>query len=245
MPDADADIRAPFRRPFVAVADIAAQPRVGLISTVLPQPACLPVMIADQADAAAAAGVQIAAHRLAADDVPGEVILVPTEPVRLDVAAEMNALTGIGPVDCRRRCCSTLRVGRTTARNRHGPRAAGCTRRRPYRAPCSSAGWRRSCRAGAVRQTARRWRQVRPVVGLAPNDAGTRAPRSRFRALPPRPTARPAGPSRPSGSVQRICGTRDGPARRSDRRNRRLSMPASESLKFELAWPNSSGPSVP
>src|SRR5689334_6586438 len=55
----------------------------------------------------------------------------------------------------------------------------------------------------------------------------------------------PSRPQSPSGWVQRICGTRAGPPPPIRPPNCRLSIPASESLKFELAWPNSSGPRVP
>ncbi len=88
--------------------------------------------------------------------------------------------------------------------------------------------------AGIVGSSLRRWRYT-PAPGDQISVSGLSAATDR-------------APSRPypaSGWVQRICGTRDGPPPPIRPPNSRLSMPASESLKFELAWPNSNGPRVP
>src|SRR3954466_14414516 len=95
MPEAGADIPAQFRRPDVAVADIALIARCRLDQRAARQQR-IASYVADQAHGAAAARVQIATHSLAAGNRPGEEIAGPAEPARFYVATERAPETGIG-----------------------------------------------------------------------------------------------------------------------------------------------------
>src|SRR4051812_34460900 len=76
-----------------------------------------------------------------------------------------------------------------------------------------------------------------PLLGSEPNVPAPGAHMSVSGASAETDSA-PSRPQPPSGCVQRICGIRDGPGLPIRPPNSRLSIAASESLKFELAWPN-------
>src|SRR4051794_4728483 len=77
--------------------------------------------------------------------------------------------------------------------------------------------------------------KVTAVVGFEPKELPAPGAHISVSGASAETDSAPSRPQRSSGSVQRICGIRDGPGLPIRPPNSRLSIAESESLKFELA----------